>query len=75
MKDICKRLDRLETALKQQHDPVFAVTLTDGTIDQCDFETAWSYFRDGKENLVQSVSVDRPDYIENAALLEILCKS
>lgn len=72
---ITKRLDELEQVLVLKRDPVFTVSLKDGTVDQCSYENAMSYFSSGKGNLVKTVSVDRPDYIETAGLIEMLCKS
>lgn len=73
MKDINKRLNQLEVTLKRQKDPVYTVTLTDGSKVVCSYETAWDYFKLGQGHLVASVDVDRPDYIENAGLLAALC--
>lgn len=70
-----KRLDRLETVLKRQRDPVFTVVLNDGQEITCDYETAWGFFQGGKGHLVESVAVDRDDYLESAQLLEMLCRS
>lgn len=75
MNSIRKRLNRLETALKRQRDPVYTVTLTDGSKVPCTYETAWDYFKNGNGHSVKSATVDRDDYAENAALLEVLCKS
>ena len=75
MDSTTKRLNRLEAALKRQRDPVYTVVMKDGTEVVCNYETAWAYFRDGNGHLVSSVTVDREDYIENAKLLEVLCKS
>lgn len=75
MNSIGKRLDRLEAALKRQHDPVYTVTLTDGREVVCSYETAWDYFKTGIGHMVEAVAVDRDDYTENAALLEALCRS
>ena len=70
-----RRLDRLELVLKRQRDPIYTVKLKDGSEVTCTFEQAWDYFKSDKGHMVESVAVDRSDYIENAALLEILCKS
>ena len=73
MTGIDKRLDRLEAALKRQQDPVYTVTLRDGSEVICTFEEAWDFFYSDKEDLVAGVSVDREDYIENAGVLAVLC--
>lgn len=70
-----KRLDRLEAALKRQQDPVFTVTLTTGEVVTCTYEEAWDFFKSGQGQSVESVAVDRDDYLESAQLLEMLCRS
>lgn len=69
-----KRLDRLEAALKRRQDPVFTVHLTDGNEVTCTYEEAWDYFKSGQGHMVESVTVDRDDYLESARVLEMLCK-
>lgn len=61
--------------MERQKDPVYTVTLTDGSKVECDYETAWDYFESGKGHTVKAVAVDRDDYAENAALLQVLCTS
>lgn len=73
--DINKRLDKLETALTRQRDPVYTITLTTGETVTCSYEEAWDYFVSRRGHLVDAVRVDRDDYAENAALLESLCRS
>lgn len=70
-----KRLERLETALMRQQDPVYTVTLTTGETVTCTYEEAWGYFKSGQGQMVEAVTVDRDDYAENAAALEMLCRS
>lgn len=72
--ELQRRLDKLEADLARKGDPVFTITTKDGTTHQCDYEHAWGYFQDGRDDVV-SVVVDRDDYAEVAALLERLCKS
>lgn len=75
MDSIGKRVERLEMALKRQRDPVYIITLTTDETVTCTYEQAWDYFKSGQGHMVESVAVDRADYAENAALLEVLCKS
>ena len=72
---ISRRLTRMEQQLQRQRDPVYTVTLTTGETVTCTYEEAWDYFKSGQGCMVEAVAVDRPDYTENAALLEVLCKS
>lgn len=72
---ISRRLTRMEQQLQRRRDPVYTVTLKDGNEVTCTFEQAWDYFKSDKGHMVESVAVDRNDYAENAALLEVLCKS
>ena len=74
MDGIKKRLDRLETVLNRQRDPVFTIILTTGETVTCTYEEAWSFFKDGQGHMVEAVAVDRNDSAENAALLEALCR-
>lgn len=75
MKSISQRLTILETAAERQRDPVYTVTLTTGETVTCTYEQAWSYFKDRKGPTMKAVAVDRDDYAENAALLQMLCMS
>lgn len=59
----------------RQRDPVYTITLKNGSEVVCSYETAWDYFKSGRGHMVDAVAVDRGDYCENAALLEVLCKS
>lgn len=75
MKSISQRLTILETAAERQRDPVYTVTLATGDAVSCTYEEAWAFFKSGKGPTVKAVAVDRDDYAENAALLQMLCMS
>lgn len=75
MTSISRRLDKIARQLHQQQDPVYTVMLKDGSKVTCTFEQAWDYFKSGQGHMVGAVAVDRDGYAENAALLEVLCRS
>ena len=73
MRSFSQRLTALEAVMERKRDPVYTITLTTGETVTCTFEQAWAYFKDGKGHTVETVAVDRDDYSENAALLQLLC--
>lgn len=75
MKDISKRLDKLEQSLKASKPCTMTVTLKDGTVESADPVTVWEYFKNRElRKQVVSITADQEGYVEIAGVVEALCR-